>query len=214
MHITLRELIPQPLREKASLHQSGIWNRVKVFQKGDFVFVKAPSGTGKTTLIHILYGLRSDYNGELLWNEENLRKASAEMVARLRRDSVSIVFQDLRLFPELTTWENLEIKRQLTNTVTARQVEEWLSRLGIADKRNSRAATLSYGEQQRVAIIRALLQPFKWLLMDEPFSHLDIDNIGKAVTLIGEVVQKNGAGLLLADLDDNTFFSYGQIVAL
>jgi putative ABC transport system ATP-binding protein len=86
--------------------------------------------------------------------------------------------------------------------------------LGVADKRLSLARTLSYGEQQRVAIIRALLQPFKWLLMDEPFSHLDHANRARAAKLIGEVVEQNRAGMILADLDDNNFFPYTQTIVL
>jgi putative ABC transport system ATP-binding protein len=83
-----------------------------------------------------------------------------------------------------------------------------LNCLGIYEKKVSLASTLSYGERQRVAIIRSLLQPFDWLLMDEPFSHLDNMNIEKAVNLIGEVVATNNAGLLLADLEKNDYFRY------
>jgi ABC-type cobalamin/Fe3+-siderophores transport system ATPase subunit len=86
--------------------------------------------------------------------------------------------------------------------------------LGIADRADRPAATLSYGEQQRVSIIRALLQPFSWLLMDEPFSHLDEANTTLAAKLIDSVVMRNGASFLLADLDDNTHFSYTQKLSL
>ncbi len=214
MQLTLTQLIPQPLRDKLSMRPSGIWNCDLVFGVGEYVFVKAPSGTGKTTLMHILYGLRSDYDGAIRWGKLALREMTAESLAELRANQLSIVFQDMRLFPELTAWENLEIKRQLTNTISAKEMEGWLSRLGISDKRDSLARTLSYGEQQRVAIIRALLQPFKWLLMDEPFSHLDLENIDKARALIIEVIQKNNAGMILADLDEHTFFNYSQTINL
>ena len=120
----------------------------------------------------------------------------------------------MRLFPELTAWENLEVKRRLTDTATEQQVEAWLARLGMKDKRDSLARTLSYGEQQRIAIIRALLQPFEWLLMDEPFSHLDINNRNKALELIAEVVQMNSAGMILADLDENEYFPYTRRIWL
>ena len=137
-----------------------------------------------------------------------------EQLAPLRAGYLSIVFQDLRLFPELTTWENLEIKRTLTNTVTPQYASEMLQRLGIYEKKDSQAKTLSYGEQQRVAIIRSLLQPFDWLLMDEPFSHLDNMNIEKAISLITEVVNMNRAGLILADLERNDYFSYHKSLYL
>ena len=135
---------------------------------------------------------------------------------RVRHSLITAVLtsETMRLFPELTTWENLEIKRRLTNTVSEQQVAEWLERLGMKDKKNSLGSTLSYGEQQRVAIIRALLQPFDWLLMDEPFSHLDHANIDKSRALILEVVQKNNAGMILADLDGNSYFPYTQTMIL
>lgn len=176
--------------------------------------MQAPSGTGKTTLVHILYGLRTDFEGMVYWDAYKLPGAGVEDLSKLRAMYVSVIFQDLRLFPELTAWENLEIKRQLTGTVSEADMENWMARLDIKDKRDSLARTLSYGEQQRVAIIRALLQPFEWLLMDEPFSHLDQANIEKAAALINEVVQHNGAGMIMADLDDNDHFPYTRKIWL
>ena len=214
MRLSLQGVIPRPLREKVDTYASGIWKSNVSLNKGEYVFVQAPSGTGKTTLIHILYGLRQDYDGQVQWDSTTLQKANEEELAQLRTNGVSVIFQDMRLFPELTAWENIGIKRQLTNTVTEQQAMEWMQRLGIAEKRESLGATLSYGEQQRVAIIRALLQPFSWLLMDEPFSHLDHANIEKAITLISEVVRRNNAGMLLADLDANTYFPYTKTILL
>jgi ABC-type lipoprotein export system ATPase subunit len=214
MQLSLQGVIPVPLREKVHAKQSGIWNTSLTINKGTYVFVQAPSGTGKTTLVHILYGLRHDYEGTVKWNNTTLPGAGNETLAKLRTESISVIFQDMRLFPELTAWENIAIKRKLTNTVSEQQVHEWLDRLGLKDKKHSTGNTLSYGEQQRVAIIRALLQPFDWLLMDEPFSHLDNANTDKAISLIGEVVKERGAGMILADLDANNFFPYTQILLL
>lgn len=206
--------MPVPLRDRMEGRKSGIWLNALVLQGNEYVFVKAPSGTGKTTLIHMLYGIRTDYEGAIQWDGKLLQQMNADALAELRINKVSVIFQDMRLFPELTAWENLEIKRQLTDTVDEATVRGWMQRLGIANKSGSRAATLSYGEQQRVAIIRALLQPFEWLLMDEPFSHLDNDNKAKAAQLIAEVVQQRNAALLLADLDDNKYFAYTQTIDL
>lgn len=214
MQLSLQGVIPIPLREKVNSYRSGIWKNDLSFKKGEYIFIQAPSGTGKTTLIHILYGLRKDYEGTVKWNDATLNSTDNETLAGLRANNISVIFQDMRLFPELTAWENLEIKRSLTNTVTEQQVAEWLERLGLKDKKNSLGSTLSYGEQQRVAIIRALLQPFDWLLMDEPFSHLDHANINKAIALISEVVKKNNAGMILADLDENQYFAYTQKIIL
>lgn len=214
MQLSLQGIIPTPLRDKVNSYKSGIWKNNLSFKKGEYIFIQAPSGTGKTTLIHILYGLRKDLEGNVKWNETAVGTTDKETLAQLRTNNISVIFQDMRLFPELTAWENLEIKRSLTNTVTEQQVADWLERLGMKDKKNSLGSTLSYGEQQRVAIIRALLQPFDWLLMDEPFSHLDHANIDKARALILEVVQQNNAGMILADLDENSYFPYTQKVIL
>ena len=214
MQLSLQGIIPVPLREKVNTYQSGIWKSNLSISKGQYVFVQAPSGTGKTTLIHILYGLRKDYEGTIKWSDTNLTLADSETLATLRTNGISVIFQDMRLFPELTAWENMEIKRRLTNTVTEQQAHDWLDRLGLKDKKNATANTLSYGEQQRVAIVRSLLQPFEWLLMDEPFSHLDHANTQKAIALIAEVVKQHNAGMILADLDENNFFPYTQTLML
>ena len=214
MELILQELAPLPLKHKITENSSDIWKKTHHLEKGEHIFIQAPSGTGKTTLMHIFYGLRKDYEGEVHWDGKLLSTMNDEQLAPLRAGYLSIVFQDLRLFPELTTWENLEIKRTLTNTVTPQYASEMLQRLGIYEKKDSQAKTLSYGEQQRVAIIRSLLQPFDWLLMDEPFSHLDNMNIEKAVSLITEVVNMNRAGLILADLERNDYFSYHKSLYL
>ena len=214
MQLSLQGIIPVPLREKINTYQSDIWNTSRTFKKGEYVFIQAPSGTGKTTLIHVLYGLRRDYAGSVKWGNTGIADTDNETLAGLRTDNISVIFQDMRLFPELTAWENIDIKRRLTDTVTVQTTLEWLERLGLKDKKNSIGNTLSYGEQQRVAIIRALLQPFEWLLMDEPFSHLDHANIHKAIALISEVVKQHNAGMILADLDENNYFPYTQTIML
>lgn len=190
------------------MRQSEVWQQDLSWQEPQRIFVQAPSGAGKTTLIHILYGLRGDTEGAVLWGGNKLSGMSEESLCALRREQLSIIFQDMRLFPELSAWENLEIKRALTDTVSRAELRDMLESLGIADRSNRPAATLSYGEQQRVAIIRALLQPFDWLLMDEPFSHLDEMNKRCAAALIESVTQRNHASLLLAELDDNDYFPY------
>lgn len=213
MQLSIQGLVPIPLREKVNA-ASGIWNSPANFNKGEYIFIQAPSGTGKTTLIHILYGLRRDYEGSVSWGDKAVAETDNEALASLRANSISVIFQDMRLFPELTAWENIDIKRRLTDTVTEQQATEWMDRLGLKDKKNSLGSTLSYGEQQRVSIIRALLQPFDWLLMDEPFSHLDHANTKKAIELILEVVKQHGAGMILADLDENTYFPYTKTIVL
>lgn len=214
MQLQIEQLIPIPLQENVLARESGIWNKALSLSTPDYISIQAPSGTGKTTLIHCLYGVRTDYSGNILWQGKDLRQYTAEELAALRAKDLSVIFQDLRLFPELTAWENLIVKQQLTPGIDEKEIEDWMKRLGIGHKKNASGKTLSYGEQQRLAIIRALVQPFRFLLMDEPFSHLDQRNTQIARELILEIVQRNKAGLLLADLDQNDFFPYHKTYTL
>lgn len=214
MRLSLEHIVPIPLKDKINEYNSRVWNQQLTFNSGERVFIQAPSGTGKTTLVHFLYGLRKDYEGKIHWSAFKMHEINREQLSQLRASSVSVIFQDMRLFPELTTWENIEVKRRLTNTVSEYDAEKWLDRLGVKHKVDSPASKLSYGEQQRVAIVRALVQPFEWLIMDEPFSHLDYANRQRAIALIDEVATMNRAGLLLADLDDNDYFTYSRKLLL
>lgn len=214
MQLSLNNIVPTPLKGRVVNRKSGVWLQNITFNKGEYIFIQAPSGTGKTTLIHILYGIRKDFEGNVQWSNSNITTTDDEALAKLRKQNISVIFQDMRLFPTLTAWENIGIKRRLENTVTEEEAEQWLARLGLQDKKNSLAGTMSYGEQQRLSIIRALLQPLDWLLMDEPFSHLDHANTAKAIALIDEVVKRNNAGLILADLDENNYFPYTQTLLL
>lgn len=127
---------------------------------------------------------------------------------------MSIVFQDLRLLPEQTVLENIDIKRQLNPYHPVEKIEQMARRLGIAKKLSSKAKTCSYGEQQRVAIIRALMQPFDFLMLDEPFSHLDNINRQTAMELMMEEANSRGATIIFADLERVDFFPYTKLFYL
>jgi putative ABC transport system ATP-binding protein len=210
MQIQLSQLVPLPLRDKLLQRPSDIWNREVTFTPGSFVKIKAPSGTGKTTLVHYLYHIREDYAGKVMVNGQPWQAYDATALARMRQQQVSIIFQDLRLFEQLTAWENIELKRvMLPNPVcTPEKVREMAAHLQVTHILQQSARTLSYGERQRIAIIRALVQPFQWLLMDEPFSHLDEENTRRAAALIAATCKAQQAGFVLTDLDDDAHFNY------
>ena len=126
----------------------------------------------------------------------------------LRRLRLSAVFQDLQLFPELTVWDNLCLKNDLTGHKNEEEMTSFLAELGIADKKNQLCKNLSLGQQQRVAIIRSLLQPFELLLMDEPFSNLDEENAKIALRLINQETDLNGGGYILTSLGSYHGFEY------
>lgn len=203
--------MPLPLRDKLQRQSSDIWNREVVFSQGDWVKIIAPSGTGKTTLIHIMYNLRNDYQGSVVYDGTAINSIPDEELAVIRQQKLSVIFQDLRLFANLTARENIELKRVLQKPMyEATVIDEMAERLGITHILNQKAAICSYGEQQRIAIIRSLMQPFELLLMDEPFSHLDQTNTKKAAELIAEECRKRNAGFVLTDLDEDILFSYSR----
>ena len=137
-----------------------------------------------------------------------------EALASFRGHSISIVFQDLRLFPNHTVMQNISVKRQLQPYHKKNKIEYMAERLGIKNKLNRICGVCSYGEQQRIAIIRALQQPFDFILLDEPFSHLDEQNRMKAMDLIQEEANERKASVILADLQEIVFFKADKLYSL
>lgn len=213
MELKIQQLLPVYFEESRK-GNSEIWGKDLVFSKGELIKIVAPSGSGKTSLVHFIYGLRKDYNGKILYGQKNSRDFGVEDYAHYRKDNISVVFQDLRLFPEQTVLQNLEIKRQLNSYHPAEKIKDMAERLGIAGKLQSRAKICSYGEQQRVAIIRSLLQPFDFLLLDEPFSHLDNPNAKKAMELMLEEAQQRKASIIFANLERIDYYPYTRLLHL
>lgn len=213
MQLQLQQLLPVYF-EEAQRNTSEVWRRDLNFSKGEYVKIVAPSGSGKTSLMHFLYGLRNEYSGNIVYNNQNLRNYSVEDIAGYRKDHVSIVFQDLRLFPEQTVLENIELKRQLNPFHPVEKIPEMAQRLGIGNKLSAKSRICSYGEQQRVAIIRALMQPFDFLLLDEPFSHLDDANSQNAMQLMLEEARLRNAAIIFADLERLDYFPYTRLFHL
>ena len=212
--LALKSVFPKALQDRLSYHHSEIWNKEIFFSTNSFVGLVAPSGTGKTTLIHFLYGLRDDYTGTITLNEKNIAHYDTEALSKIRSHNIAIVFQDLRLFPQLTIRENISLKIALSKHPTNANINIMADSLGISHILDKPAHICSYGEQQRAAIIRALVQPFTYLLLDEPFSHLDHDNTQKAIHLIQQTCVENKAGLIIADLDYNRYFPYNHCYSL
>lgn len=213
MQIVLQQVSPVFL-EKEKITGSGLWNSSTTFNAGERIQLVAPSGSGKTSFIHFLYGLRKDYSGSILFDNRNSKEFSPEEKATLRSTKMSIVLQDLRLFADHTAFENISIKKLLNPFVKDNSILEMADKLGIANKMDQLAGTCSYGEQQRIAIIRALQQPFEFIVLDEPFSHLDEANSRKAMKLIDEEVQKRNAGIILADLSEVAFFKADRTIRI
>jgi len=208
--IQLTDLWPIPVKEMPSSinEPSDTFGKDCPFEKGKNYLLTAPSGRGKSTLLHLIYGLRSDYEGEVTLGGKNIRDFIPEAWADFRQTKLAIVFQDIRLFPNLTALENILLKAKLTGTKSEAEINELARNIGIANLLEKKCRALSYGQQQRVAILRALCQPFEFILLDEPFSHLDDKNVRIACELIQKECTAKGAGIILASLGEKFYFKY------
>lgn len=211
MLIELQNLIPDPLPDKI-LEASEVWGTNLQIETNSRVLVSAQSGMGKSTLLHIVYGLRKDYSGQLLIKGKPIIEQSFEEWENLRKQFISMVFQDLRLFPHLTVRQNLELIPEVN--ASAPSMEEMIAQLEVDSCLDQPVSTLSHGQRQRIAIIRALRKPFRLLLLDEPFSHLDQENQMRASQLILEVTVANDAGLILTSLGSIPALPFDQQISL
>jgi len=199
MLIELKKVIPAPIPEEM-IEPSEIWDSELRLETGSLVLVSAHSGKGKSTLLHLLYGLRNDYKGEALAEGQSIRGKSRRDWETWRRKRVALLFQDLRLFPALSARENLELIPVANSRAPSH--EEMAERLGMTSFLERPLASLSQGQRQRIALMRVLGKPFELLLLDEPFSHLDEENTRLACALVEEVSRANKAGLILTSLGD------------
>ena len=211
MLIELEKLVPHPLPDRI-VESSAVWrNELKIEPQSKVLF-SAQSGMGKSTLLHILYGLRQDYSGEAKLEGKSLREFSLAEWEAIRRERISLQFQDLRLFPNLTARDNLNLLPRINPS--APSVKEMTERLAMTPFLDQSLATLSQGQRQRMALVRALRKPFQLLMLDEPFSHLDEGNQLNACSLIEEVVRGNQAGLLVSSLGSTPPITFDQRIEL
>lgn len=211
--IRLNNLVPHVFAQSGDLG-SAVWRRDVTFHKGHLYLVEAESGKGKSTFCSYLLGYRHDYSGELYFDDRLASRLRVADWVAIRQTHVSHLFQELRLFPELTAMENVEIKNKLTGFKSLKEIESWFERLGIADKRDSKIGLMSFGQQQRVALIRALAQPFDFILADEPISHLDDNNSKVMGELLMEEARKQGAGVIITSIGKHMALDYDKTLSL
>jgi len=188
--------------EQNNIIENTVWNKIIEMKTPEKISINAQSGRGKTTFVKIIAGFIQNYNGTVYYNNQDIRSLQQHQWTTIRQTKISCVFQNLQLFEELTVEENLIIKNNLTNYSTENEMKKWLSIVGLENKWKHKCNTLSIGQQQRIAIIRAICQPFKWIIMDEPFSHIDEEHSIKCWNLILKQVSKNNAGIIITSLEN------------
>ncbi|MDG1245875.1 MAG: ATP-binding cassette domain-containing protein [Polaribacter sp.] len=194
----------------SEISESDIYLQESVlFEKGRKYLIRANSGHGKSSLLNIIYGSNANFDGNI-----NYDGSSNHNTFSFRESKISYVFQDLKLFPDLTIFENIQLKNGLTNNKSVEEIDHLIDQVLLSHKRDNLVRNLSLGQKQRVAIIRALCQPFEFLLMDEPFSHLDEKNCGIISNIVSQELEKQNASLIMTSLGDTSYFDYDKILNL
>lgn len=212
-HIILQNALPKVFAQRTDI-KSDIWLTNADFERGHLYLVQANSGTGKSSMCSYIIGYRHDYTGTILFDQDDISKHGISKWVEIRKSSLSHIFQELRLFPELTAMENVLIKNNLTHFKDKKQILQWFDALGIGDKVEQKIGKMSFGQQQRVAMIRALVQPFDFLLADEPISHLDETNSRIMAEIMMEEAKRQGAGVIVTSIGKHMDLPYEKILHL
>jgi ABC-type lipoprotein export system ATPase subunit len=193
-----------------------VWDQVLTFKRGESCLIEAASGRGKSSFCSFLYGLRKDFVGSIDYfnhKGETLHVTDA-MLCEMRCRSIAMMFQEHRIFPELTAVENVMLKNQLTNYFTEQEIRERLSVLGLEDRLDRPCQRLSIGQQQRVAFVRLLAQPADFILLDEPVSHLDIVNAELMGKMLRQRQMEEGAAVIVTSIGHRLPYEYDRMLKL
>ena len=211
--ITLSDVLPRVFADRSDI-RSQVWRTDLRLESGKKYLIMAESGGGKSSLCAYIYGYRTDYEGTIRFDNRSIGELSIAEWCNVRRNDIAYLPQELRLFPELTALENVELKNRLSRHKTSEQIAEMFDRLGIADKLNSPVGKLSIGQQQRVAIIRTLCQPCAFFLLDEPVSHLDAANNSIVARMVTEEAERLGAGIIATSVGNNLDINAEEVLRL
>ncbi len=173
-----------------------------------------PSGAGKSTLLHILGGLESPDGGEIIWKGESMKGWNRTQGALWRRGAVGFIFQSYHLIPELTVEENVRLPAMLAGVQLGERWEDLLDEVGMTLRRDHLPGELSGGEQQRVAVARALILEPDLILADEPTGNLDGASATAVLDLLVRMVRERQKSLLLVTHDESVAAKVGNPLRL
>ena len=186
-------------------------------EEGEFVSIQGTSGSGKSTLLNMVGGLDHPTTGEVLFNAKELGPLSKREMARYRRFSVGMIFQNFNLIPTMTAAENVGLALAfggLRGSQRRQRAEDLLGRVGLSDRLTHRPAELSGGEQQRVAIARALANNPKVLLADEPTGNVDSTRAHELLALLRGMVDNDSLTILMVTHDRELAASFSNRIIL
>lgn len=199
---------PKPLIEVAGLTKTYHMGDVEVralrgvdlkVQKGEFIAICGPSGSGKSTLFYVLGGLASASSGSVTIDGHDLAKMSDGERTQIRRELVGFVFQRYNLLPTLSAMDNIAMAQYIAGK--PQHTEGWFQRslemLGIGHRLGHKPRSLSGGEQQRIAIARAIVNQPALLLADEPTGNLDTENSDIVLKLLRDLNERLGQTVLM-----------------
>ncbi len=216
--ITLSNLLPRVfagMEDSEKIRSSQIWGeRSFVFSRGCRLCIQAESGSGKSSLLSFVFGLRSDYTGDIFFDQLNSKQLGVAQWSEIRTSVLSLLPQDMALFPELTVAENIDLKNNRTNHKSRLQILEMLDMVGLADKYDAQAGKLSIGQMQRVALVRSLCQPFSFIFLDEPVSHLDERNNRIVAEMISQEAERQGAGVVATSVGNHLLLDNPQFISM
>src|SRR5438309_1554351 len=184
---------------------------------GEFVAIQGTSGSGKSTLLNLLGGLDQPTSGEVLFDSKPLGPLTKKEMARYRRHSVGMIFQNFNLIPTMTAAENVKLALAFggMHGVERRQrAEALLDRVSLSDRTDHRPSELSGGEQQRVAVARALANSPRVLLADEPTGNLDSTRARELLALLREMVERDRLTVLLVTHDRELASGYSDRIIM
>lgn len=173
--------------------------------EGDFITIMGPSGGGKSTLLYLIALLESPSGGEIFFNERRIDNLKENKVEEFRGENIGLIFQNANLISSLTPLENLIIAMKDKKSFNEKKSKgiELLKRVGLREKKNSKTSSLSGGEAQRVAVVRALVNKPKIILCDEPTGALDSINGEKVMKLLLELRKETNCSLVIVTHDEN-----------
>lgn len=183
--------------------------------RGEFVVITGSSGSGKTTLLSVLSGLEKPSTGQISLDGKEITEYSEDQLAPVRNELTGFVFQHFHLLPSLTALENVMFPAELRGDRDSfAKAVRLLERVGLSHRQNNYPTQMSGGEQQRIAICRALINQPKILFADEPTGNLDSENSRGILELMLEIHEKDNTSLVIATHSNTVAASADRVITL